>query len=129
MSTEEALDKILTETIQDWSLNNDPMVISQAQDLAHRIQSVLQSQGFCISKWKDISEAPKDGTECLLSNGDNNYYLGYFETAKEWPTSKEGFNNWTKGATTANGYDTGFEPCWPTHFMPLPTPPKPKGGE
>lgn len=36
----------------------------------------LQSQGFIISRWRDISEAPKDGTPVLVKWSD-----GYMDAA------------------------------------------------
>ena len=72
----------------------------------------------------DMSAAPRDGTPLLLwTAGD--YVIGYFETAKGWPSSKAGFNDWTTGITSAGQYDCGYERIGrPTKWMHLPAPPE-----
>ena len=83
-----------------------------------------------MSEWQPIETAPKDGTHVMLSRGDrvtlgnwesvistspeyhaNGTYLGQFEDGNSW----EGWMSW----------DGGFcEETPPTHWMPLPEPPK-----
>jgi hypothetical protein len=79
----------------------------------------------CQRCWKPIDTAPKDGTEVLLWNG--NVVIGYFENGKQFDSSKNHFCQWTTGREYAGSYDLGYAIiATPTHWMPLPQPPKGK---
>ena len=76
-----------------------------------------------MMEWQPIETADKFLGPYLLWNGD--VFIGYFETGKEWPSSIVHFNKWTTGMETAGQYDCGFARIkQPTHWMPLPDPPK-----
>ena len=70
-------------------------------------------------EWQDISTAPKDGTEVLLSD-----HNGHMETGYWYPKG-------TSITTTGNIETTGvwfagggwYQPEEVTHWMPLPEPP------
>ncbi|MGG7581713.1 hypothetical protein [Rhizobium sp. Nf11,1] len=59
-----------------------------------------------VSPWRDISTAPKDGTEVLLGHPDGSIQIG------RW----NGSDGWDDG-----NFDDHFR--WPTHWMPLPATP------
>ena len=66
--------------------------------------------------WRDISSAPKDGTEIILFGpqyqGEPPHRLMWFAA---WDNS---LDMWAlEGETIAS-------PDWPTHWQPLPNPPK-----
>ena len=77
-------------------------------------------------EWQPIETAPKDGTNILAWNYNPNYlvnpYIAWFgvdlneadDRKKEWLTGD------------GDDFSTGhyFTPCQPTHWMPLPEPPK-----
>jgi len=62
-----------------------------------------------MTEWQDISTAPKDGTNLLVTDGETTA-LGWHD---EFDEPEEPWCGWIK---------------WPTHWMPLPAPPK-KGDE
>jgi hypothetical protein len=72
--------------------------------------------------WRPIETAPKDGTVIWATNGDDQFEC-WWETAREWPQSTEGFNNWSKGHLTAAGCDAGFDQAYPTHWRKRPNDP------
>lgn len=61
-------------------------------------------------KWQPIETAPKDGTRVLLHSPDTHLYTPVLGT---WVETKERWEEWG-----------GYYPCNPTHWMPLPEPPK-----
>lgn len=70
-------------------------------------------------KWKPIETAPKDGTSILLCNNRETTVGIYMHDGREFPWvvfdghfTKEPLNGWS---------DNKFGP---THWMPLPDPPK-----
>jgi hypothetical protein len=78
-----------------------------------------------MSEWKDISTAPKDGTWVLISGGS----IWYGWSGDTIPTCVVGQFLPTSNSWQFAWYDGGFygEYETPTHWMPLPPPPK--GGE
>ncbi|WP_409021373.1 DUF551 domain-containing protein [Dyadobacter sp. CY261] len=60
--------------------------------------------------WQPIETAPKDGTEVLGWDGVNRFTCRY----KKW-------GNWD---LLVCGSYAGDGDCFPTHWMPLPSPPK-----
>lgn len=81
------------------------------------IQHVLREyQG-----WQPIETAPKDGTKVLLTNG------SWVETAR-WANCDERFEGenwqWLLVDCEDGYYNVTAEPNEPTHWMPLPEPPK-----
>ncbi len=68
-----------------------------------------------MSEWQPIETSPKDGTDVLV------YEPGYVVAILHWHTVK------TKTAASYPGYWTdgdGLNWYKPTHWMPLPEPPK-----
>jgi hypothetical protein len=67
--------------------------------------------------WQDISTAPKDGTEVLIYQAGQHfgydYAIGKFSA--RWDGDQEG--GWCN-RNSASRYNT------PTHWMPLPSPPR-----
>lgn len=61
--------------------------------------------------WQPIESAPKDGSEILLANPDGSCAVGWFKFRGHT-------TGWTDGDT--------FNMTWPTHWLPLPTPPEAK---
>ncbi len=61
--------------------------------------------------WLDIKDAPKDGEYVLIANSDK-YYCVAFWNGRAWDDGD--FNSHIN---------------WATHWIPLPAPPKQKGGE
>lgn len=104
------------------------------QDDAHRDEFMAYARAAIAAyrevQWQPIETALKDGTHVMLSRGDrvtlgnwesvistspeyhaNGTYLGQFEDGDSW----EGWMSW----------DGGFcEETPPTHWQPLPEPPK-----
>lgn len=67
-----------------------------------------------MSEWKAIDTAPKDGTEVLVSEGrDLPMYVAYWDDEVE---------RWIDPGMSPHA-DAQFENA-PTHWMPLPEPPK-----
>lgn len=64
-----------------------------------------------MSEWQDIETAPKDGTRCILFQGGRKVCMGEY-VPKQWEWAVEGWKN-----TNGNFFN-------PTHWMPLPEPPK-----
>lgn len=70
-----------------------------------------------MSEWKDISSAPKDGTEVLL------FIPG--------TPARTALGAWRATSSWQNGIKALADPDWhglgisgpPSHFMPLPSPP------
>ncbi len=64
-----------------------------------------------MDDWLPISEAPRDGTRLLLVGDDDN--------------PKTVVIGWQhRDAVTPDCFDTHYGNWWPTHWMPLPTPPE-----
>jgi hypothetical protein len=83
------------------SLNEDELIVARA---------LLASAP--LPPWRDISSAPKDGTECLFYGpyaAYTNRRGGYHEIGTYWQ------GKWTVAFMHENGE--------PTHWMPLPSPP------
>lgn len=86
--------------------------------------STAPMEGTGMMEWQPIETAPKDGTPILVWNGPANY--GYYTAPDQMGTAR-----WDRQAFTDG------EMCWwacdccdgvttynPTHWMPLPEPPK-----
>ena len=69
---------------------------------------------MCNCEWRDIETAPKDGTVFL------GYKLGQFRECYKVP--RDDCDMWCFGG--GSGADDLFPNIKPTHWMPLPTPPK-----
>lgn len=67
-----------------------------------------------MMEWQPIETAPKDGTEIIVYTATKRITTAWFcEETKLWPHDEV--------------YSEDGEPCnvgWPTHWMPLPEPPK-----
>jgi len=91
-----------------------------------------------MSEWKDISTAPKDGTWIqarIPGYGSDNIiaWRGWYVTDEDdevcaWTfmTEQEPPDCWTDGVCWKVNED-GKASVQPTHWMPLPPPPAPKG--
>lgn len=68
-----------------------------------------------MSEWQDIITAPKDGTYVLL-----------FTPSGIVECSYDDFDGWVQSScrTSYDGHGEVFLIDKPTHWMPLPTPPK-----
>lgn len=76
-------------------------------------------------KWQPIETAPKDGTE-IIAWGIRFGSWGYTEDRKCWTGVKWDRGNWERPGNwfetrATPQYSAGFKP---THWMPLPEPPK-----
>lgn len=72
--------------------------------------------GEAGSEWRDISTAPKDGTQVLLADDGGLVIAAYVAFSG---TPPEGYHNgWFE-------LETGFREINPTHWMPLPESPEP----
>lgn len=77
-----------------------------------------------MSKWQDISTAPKDGTTVLLREDD-----GFISTAM-WDSLPDGFDEeegWVTNLENQFGvWSPDYMPAFinPTHWMPLPDGPE-----
>ena len=62
-------------------------------------------------EWRPIDTAPKNGTRILVADSDHVSLVAWGQTARR--------NNWRRGSENGDAY-------WgtPTHWMPLPGPPK-----
>lgn len=86
-----------------------------------------------MSEWMPIETAPKDGTWILLTGGD--IWKGWDGDTQ--PDAVVGQYTESRNFSPSEGhwqfawYDGGFygEYIDPTHWMPLPAPPLPEGGE
>jgi hypothetical protein len=94
--------------------------------------------------WRPIATAPRDGSILILYLGEDiertyvspkeaaRYCLGFFEVADpewgrrgEWLSIESAEETWGYGSElTGPMTDTSCIPCKPTHWMPLPEPPK-----
>lgn len=72
--------------------------------------------------WRPIETAPKDGTRLLLCNASHDSVeVGFWDKGFYW-TSRNGFDGeWTNGYCDEYERDVVLKP---THWMPLPEPPK-----
>jgi len=69
--------------------------------------------------WKPIESAPKDWTDVLLYVPDADEDQGSKGVFKGWFSMEDGgFNCWMS-------YEANSGQIYPTHWMPLPEPPKP----
>ena len=98
-------------------------------DTADTILTALQDAGVSLVRWRPIEEAPKDGTKVLiLWNGEP--FVAFFGrtigSQEEWQTVQRLDANASTTLTFGpSGYFEGdFLKKGPTHFAPLPTPPK-----
>ena len=77
--------------------------------------NILDSMKILLDRfsWQPIETAPKDGTPILA-----------YEPTPGSPTEEDGRYYITTGYRVRNQYRTGTEHENPTHWMPLPEPPK-----
>lgn len=77
-----------------------------------------------MNEWKPISEAPRDGTEVLVTDGYDVFTARY--KVSNVQNYKPFFCTTARGEIYNTGYDWENEPEYlqVTHWMPLPTPPK-----
>lgn len=69
------------------------------------------------SGWQPISEAPKDGTSVLLSDGKQVTYGGWISAADQGAEPGE------EHLIAAGWWSVDLSDNNPTHFLPLPSPP------
>ena len=76
-------------------------------------------------QWQDIATAPKDGTPVLIWKGDERR-VGEYTMSAYWDEDESGFV--PVGGNNKQGYFSDWEKKdqgYPTHWMPMPTPPDP----
>ena len=124
MSTEEEFIKIIDKYAHE-NISYSGMGGTISNFNPQELLELLQSQGFCISRWRPIEDIEKDGREVLVA-------------CKEVEGEVHGIGENPCGvALVSAGADMPFymthgdyysvEAVNPTHFTDLPTPPK--GGE
>jgi len=70
-----------------------------------------------MTTWQDIGTAPRDGRHVMLGMADEQYVAeGYFDEDEE---------KWFSANTHSTDYVDGS--LYPTHWMPLPSPPSKEG--
>lgn len=88
-----------------------------------------------MGEWQDISTAPKDGTPILAYGGAAGYnsdYGSWNPAPLRYPAPSKYVVIWREGESTERAiwrfcsYDSGYYGEWeePTHWLPLPKPPK-----
>lgn len=87
------------------------------RDVAREQARAAMAQIEVASPWQPIETAPRDGTPILVFYGErigmDRYYVRYWDRG-DWATDKEGWvDHWRQ-----------IRPEQPTHWMPLPMPPK-----
>lgn len=70
--------------------------------------------------WRPIETAPKDGTPMLLGAYGHNSWVGYWCGDKT--DTRTGMTAWVDGSRDRD--ELLYTIDWPTHWMPLPAPPK-----
>lgn len=75
-------------------------------------------------EWRDISTAPRDGGPILISNG-KWISKAYWSESCQFERFEEKAG-WQIYQCEDGFYSVGAEPEEPTHWMPLPSPPKGK---
>ena len=75
-----------------------------------------------MSEWQTIDTAPKDGTKILVINGNKGGYGGACGESQE--AYSMGVAKWYKGTWVAIDCCDGVSTYKPTHWQPLPAPPK-----
>ena len=73
-----------------------------------------------MTEWQPIDTAPKDGTAILIWPAKSSF------TGDDTISYVVRWNDWKQGWIEASGEE--YDTFYPTHWMPLPAPPK-KGGE
>lgn len=74
-----------------------------------------------VQRWQPIETAPKDGTAILLSN-ERGAWMAKYDPV--YPSGYRPENPWFSLMLNHDHMRKG-KPYAPTHWMPLPTPPKP----
>lgn len=99
--------------VSDATLND----FARAIERAHGVTEPGADEGAPLSTWSDIETAPKDGTNVLLVNRAGNIAAGM------WLDSVLGAGWYLRGGE--NRPDVFFNTSQgPTHWQPLPAPPK-----
>lgn len=80
-----------------------------------------------MNEWQPIETAPKDGQYIIAGRFRNGDELCWVKHSR-WMAAQEiaefeGGDEEDYEAAWADGEDAG-EPCYPTHWMPLPAPPQ-----
>ena len=76
-------------------------------------------------EWQPIETAPKDGTKILIGKvGSKLICTAHWEIEPEW-AYKGSSPCWASYMADDDYYSLYFDSDWPTHWMPLPTPPAP----
>ena len=76
-------------------------------------------------EWQDIETAPKDGEEILCGR-----FTGDARAMREGFMSVDWYRTKGVGGATFDGFGHFNNSSWPpTHWMPLPSPPKPTNSQ
>ena len=91
------------------------------KDIAEAKQ-LLEQNGYFVAKWEDIEDAPKDGTKVLIF-----YPTTINKSVPGWVIRSEfdkGVGLWVFDEKSRLSGDYA-----PTHFMPIPNPPRDRDWE
>jgi len=125
MSDREAALKAVNQTIADFG-DDDPERSLDIEwgNVEIRVKHLETIRAALAEpEWRDISTAPKDGTTVLLFSNKNG--LGWNITGYgRWEGGDDIVSGWVSFGMIEPGGNLGL--ASPTHWMPLPSPPKGK---
>lgn len=70
-------------------------------------------------EWQPIETVPKDGTMVIVFQNSGEFT----HVCPAW-WSESGYDDYTDGCLVSSDNKGYGRPCWVTHWMPLPEPPK-----
>ena len=96
----------------------------QFETMCLAIEDVITGRGFDVDPWQPIETEPKDGESVLIWKPDERM-VGEYMMAAYWDDRQGGYV--PVGGVHKQGYyseTAGRDQGYPTHWMPLPKPPK-----
>ena len=76
-----------------------------------------------VGEWLPIESAPKDGSEILIWKPSSTVCIAHWEVDPQWHWDGE-WPCWAVFMADDDFYSIYLDADWPTHWMPLPEPPK-----
>ena len=124
--------KLVPECLGHWEITcTNCACVSQSEDSKEKAITAWNTRS---PTWMPIESAPKDGTIVILKAGDW-YFEAYWDfidsdTGPMWLAQNEGVHppSWHDGACWSNNADEEQSEL-PTHWLPLPLPPKENSDE